>query len=73
MREVASRVAEVLSGERPRPKALLNVAEAADYLGRTKAAVQAMIHHKELPVIRNGRRVHLATRDLDHWIEKHRF
>jgi excisionase family DNA binding protein len=49
---------------------LLNVKEAAVYLGRSEQAVQHLIFQRELPVIRAGRRVHLDRRDLDKWIEK---
>src|SRR5260370_41671654 len=44
---------------------LLNVKEAAVYLGRSEQAVQHLIFGKELPVVRVGRRVHLDRRDLD--------
>lgn len=49
---------------------LLNVKQAAIYLGRTEQSVQHLIFQKDLPVVRAGRRVHLHRRDLDDWIEK---
>ena len=52
---------------------LLNVKEAAVYLGRSEQAVQHLIFQRDLPVIRAGRRVHLDRRDLDAWIEKNRY
>jgi excisionase family DNA binding protein len=70
--EVADRVATKLQKPQTVERVLFNVSEAAVYLGRSKSAVQNMIFDRELPVVRNGRRVHLLRRDLDAWIEKHR-
>jgi len=70
--EVADRVATKLQKPQAVERVLFNVSEAAVYLGRSKSAVQNMIFDRELPVVRNGRRVHLLWRDLDAWIEKHR-
>jgi excisionase family DNA binding protein len=70
--EVADRVANKLQMPHSVERVLLNVAEAAVYLGRSKSAVQNMIYDRELPAVRNGRRVHLLRKDLDTWIEKHR-
>jgi excisionase family DNA binding protein len=53
--------------------ALLNVKDAAVYLGRSEQSVQHLIFQKELPVVRAGRRVHLDRRDLDAWIEKNKY
>ena len=52
---------------------LLNVKEAAIYIGRSEQAVQHLIFQRDLPVVRNGRRVHLDRRDLDAWIEKNKY
>jgi excisionase family DNA binding protein len=52
---------------------LLNVKEAAVYLGRSEQSVQHLIFEKDLPVVRVGRRVHLDRRDLDSWIEKNKY
>jgi excisionase family DNA binding protein len=53
--------------------ALLTVKEAAVYLGRSEQAIQHLILQKILPVVRLGRRVHLDRRDLDAFIEKHKY
>ena len=53
--------------------ALLDVKQAAVYLGRSEQAVQHLIFQKELPVVRVGRRVHLDRRDLDAFIEKNKY
>ena len=86
MRTLASAIAEEVAAKvkseialhvehlniRVRP-ALLNVKEAAIYLGRSEQAVQHLVFEKELPVVRVGRRVHLDRRDLDAWIEKNKY
>ena len=65
--EIASHVQHLAVRVQP---ALLNVKEAAVYLGRSEQSVQHLIFEKDLPVVRVGRRVHLDRRDLDTWIEK---
>ena len=69
---VAKVKAELTFGPSIQP-ALLNVKEAAAYLGRTEQAVQHLIFQRDLPVVRVGRRVHLHRRDLDAWIEKNKY
>jgi excisionase family DNA binding protein len=51
-------------------KRLLSVEEGAEYLGRTKEAVQHMIAAGKLPIVKSDRRVFLDVRDLDAWIER---
>jgi excisionase family DNA binding protein len=52
---------------------LLDVKQAAIYLGRTEPSIKNMIWKQELPVVRAGRRVHLHRRDLDAFIEKNKY
>jgi excisionase family DNA binding protein len=52
---------------------LLDVKQAAVYLGRSEQSVQHLIFEKDLPVVRKGRRVHLHRSDLDIWIEKNKY
>jgi len=52
---------------------LLDVKQAAVYLGRSEQSVQHLIFEKDLPVVRKGRRVHLHRSDLDAWIEKNKY
>jgi excisionase family DNA binding protein len=52
---------------------LLDVKQAAVYLGRSEQSVQHLIFEKDLPVVRKGRRVHLHRNDLDAWIEKNKY
>ena len=68
--EIASHVEQLVGRVQP---ALLNVKEAAVYLGRSEQSVQHLIFEKELPVVRVGRRIHLDRRDLDSWIEKNKY
>jgi excisionase family DNA binding protein len=64
---IAARLAAHLhkSGE-PR---LMNVNEAATYIGRTPKALRHMIANGTIPEVRQGARVHLDRADLDQWIE----
>jgi excisionase family DNA binding protein len=52
---------------------LLDVKQAATYLGRSEQSVQHLIASRDLPVVRHGRRVHLHRPDLDTWIEQNKF
>ena len=73
---VMAKIRPELSGGGPSPRfqpALLNVKDAAVYLGRSEQSVQHLIFQRELPVVRIGRRVHLDRRDLDAWIEKNKY
>ena len=53
--------------------ALLDVKQAAAYLGRSEQSIQHLIFSRDLPVVRVGRRVHLHRRDLDAFIEKNKY
>ena len=70
--QVLARVKAELSLKPTAQAMLLNVKDAAVYLGRTEQSVQHLIFQRELPVVRVGRRVHLDRRDLDFWIEKNK-
>ena len=76
--QVAAQVAALLRVEFDRlgsstvQPALLDVKQAAVYLGRTEQSVQHLIFQKDLPVVRAGRRVHLHRADLDAWIERNK-
>ncbi len=79
VKAVAGEVALLLKSElsrlvipEVRPE-LLNVKQAAVYLGRSEQSVQHLIFQKDLPVVRSGRRVHLHRSDLDAWIEKNKY
>ena len=71
--QVVARVKAELSLKPTAQAMLLNVKDAAVYLGRTEQSVQHLIFQRELPVVRVGRRVHLDRRDLDFWIEKNKY
>ena len=68
--EIAARITPQLERRNGKPEArLLNVKEAAAYIGRTEQSLQHLIHKREIVVVRKGRRVHLDRGDLDRWIE----
>lgn len=75
--QVAARVKaelkDIVDGSPRINPVLLNVKEAAAYLGRSEQAIQHLIFQRDLPVVRVGRRVHLDRRDLDAWIEKNKY
>jgi excisionase family DNA binding protein len=68
--DIAAHMTQIVCRVQP---ALLSVKDAATYLGRSEQAVQHLIFQKDLPVVRAGRRVHIARADLDAWIEKNRY
>ena len=51
-------------------KRLLTVKEAAEYLGRSEWSVRELIWAGSLPIVREGRRIHLDLEDLDNWISE---
>jgi hypothetical protein len=54
-----------------RPR-LLNVPQAALYLGRTPRAVQGLVARGAVPVVRIGQRVQFDVKDLDRLIEENK-
>jgi excisionase family DNA binding protein len=69
---VESRLQKMLNGvPRIQPR-LLTIEQAAQYIGRSKEAVEQMVFNREWPVIRKGRRVHIERERLDEWIERNR-
>jgi excisionase family DNA binding protein len=76
---LAGEVASLLKSELARmattdvQPVLLDVKQAAIYLGRSEQSVQHLIFERDLPVVRKGRRVHLHRSDLDAWIEKNKY
>jgi excisionase family DNA binding protein len=69
---VADLVAERLEAAPVRRQRLLTVEQAAEYLGRSRLAVEHMIASGRLPVVRADRRVFLDVKDLDRWIESNK-
>jgi len=51
-------------------KRLLTVQEASIYLGRSIPSIRELIWNGSLPIVREGRRIHLDIIDLDRWIEQ---
>jgi excisionase family DNA binding protein len=79
VKAVAEEVAKMLKPEIARMSvptiqpALMDVKQAAIYLGRSEQSIQHLIFNRDLPVVRLGRRVHLHRRDLDAFIEKNKY
>jgi len=67
---LGDRILERLSASQRPEQRLLTVEQAAQYLGRTKEAVQHLIAAGKLPRVRFDRRVYLDIVDLDRLIEK---
>lgn len=65
-------IAEQSSIKPARGPRLLNVKQAAEYLGRTESAVRQLIHKKVLPVVRFDRAIRIDVRDLDRLIDEYR-
>lgn len=53
-------------------KRLLNIEEAAEYLGRTPPAVRELQYRGRLPVVKIDKRVQFDLRDLDKLIERNK-
>ena len=57
------------ASQKPKPR-LLNVEEAATYLGRTPSAVEHLIQEKKIVPVRIDRRVQIDLKDLDSLIDR---
>ena len=67
---IAERVYRRLTGGRQRDKGrLLNVGDAAEYIGRTASALRHLIAKGTIPCVRRDGRVQLDRQDLDNWLE----
>ena len=60
------------SNPAPAP-ALLNVDEAAIYLGRSEYSVRHLMSERAFPVVKVGSRVQIHRADLDKWIEQNKY
>ena len=63
---VYRRIATTLQRDKRR---LLDVADAAEYLGRSASALRHLIAKGAIPCIRRDGRVQLDRQDLDNWLE----
>jgi len=50
---------------------LLNVKEAADYLGLAVSTIYKLVSWKRIPFYKLGARVLFSTSALDKWVERH--
>ena len=55
------------------PRRLLNVRDAAQYLGRTEKSVRHLVGRRRLRSVRADGRVMLDLSDLDAWITMNRY
>jgi len=51
-------------------KRLLNISEAAEYLGVKKNTLYSWVNQRKIPYVKIGRLVKFDLRDIDKWIEK---
>jgi excisionase family DNA binding protein len=67
---IAERVCQRLTAVLERNKGrLLDVAAAAEYIGRTPSALRHLIAKGTIPCVRRDGRVQLDRQDLDNWLE----
>jgi excisionase family DNA binding protein len=55
--------------QKPIPKRLLTVKEAAAYIGRSESAIYHLVARREIAVVRHGRNLRFDVKELDRWIE----
>ena len=48
---------------------LLSVDEVANYLNYAKASIYGLVHKRELPYIKTGKKLLFKKKDIDRWIE----
>jgi Helix-turn-helix domain len=65
---IAARVAARLLAAQPAQR-LMDVKLAAEYIGRSPAALRHMIAKALIPSVRRDGRVYCDRKDLDQWIE----
>lgn len=63
---VASRIKPALT------KRVLTLAEAAEYIGLTEAALRHKVAARQIPYVSIDRKTRFDVRDLDRWIDEHR-
>ena len=70
--QIAGLLKQLLAKERPQPRRLLRLSEAAAYLHISRGTLRAIVQRGELPIITpNENSPWLLDRmELDHWIER---
>jgi excisionase family DNA binding protein len=67
---IAERVFQRLTAaQQKNTSRLLNVDEAAEYIGRSPSALRHLIAKKAIPCVRRDGRVQLDRQDLENWLE----
>jgi excisionase family DNA binding protein len=73
---LADRIAARMEGKKGNGKTfrkrLLTIDEAAEYLGRTREAMQHLVSSGKMPTVRSDRRVFFDIHDLESWIERNK-
>jgi excisionase family DNA binding protein len=72
--EIICLLGKLASKDRPKPRRLLRVAEAAEYLHISPSTLRGIIQRGELPIVKLGENDHspwlLDVRDLDEWVNR---
>lgn len=55
---------------RPTHKLVVTVAQAAEYLAMSEAAIRQMVHRREIPFIKVGTRLRFDLYAIDLWIDR---
>jgi excisionase family DNA binding protein len=67
--QVAARVVAELGPQAAKQRRLMTVAEAAEYIGRSKQALYHLVNQSKIPTKRQGSRLFFDRLELDAWIE----
>lgn len=67
---ITAKVELLISASPSSTRRLLDVKQAAHYLGRSVASIQHLAADGAFPTVRRDRRVFFDIRDLDAWIDK---
>jgi excisionase family DNA binding protein len=59
------------NGNKSYPR-LMNVKQAAAYLGRSRSALFHLVARREIPCVKHGRNLRFDRLELDKWIERHK-
>ncbi len=56
----------------PLHQRLLNLSQAASYLGRTLWSMRELVWAGKIPIVRSGKRIYIDRLDLDSYIERNK-
>lgn len=52
---------------------LMSVEEVAKYIGLSKPTIYTMKSNKDIPFIKTGKKLLFRRKDIDEWLNKHRY